>query len=130
MFVRFVLQRRNEDSGVRDGFFSAAYALCEDGATPGYAAAALGEHIAWFRNNLDTPYRFSRSTAKGADRRASKGVSWFKPDALECIARAFDVKAILDEYGYPVDVLKTDRPGYVVYEDALQIVAEPFADTP
>jgi hypothetical protein len=27
-----------------------------------------------------------------------------------------------------VRMLKTDRPGYVVYEDGFQIVAEPFSD--
>jgi hypothetical protein len=37
---------------------------------------------------------------------------------------------ILGEYGVPVDVLRTRRPGYVVYEDAFQVASHPFADTP
>ena len=36
--------------------------------------------------------------------------------------------AILEDYGVFVQVLKINRPGYVVYEDELQIVAEPFSN--
>lgn len=34
--------------------------------------------------------------------------------------------AILEEYGVPTRTLTTERPGYVVYEDDFQVVAEPF----
>jgi hypothetical protein len=36
------------------------------------------------------------------------------------------VVAILQNHGVSVRMLKTDRIGYVVYEDEYQIVAEPF----
>lgn len=36
--------------------------------------------------------------------------------------------ALLGDYGVFVQVLKTSRPGYVVYEDEFQIVAEPFSN--
>jgi hypothetical protein len=35
---------------------------------------------------------------------------------------------ILEQHSVCVRVLKTDRPGYIVYEDEHQVVAEPFAD--
>lgn len=35
---------------------------------------------------------------------------------------------ILEQHNVYVRVLKTDRPGYIVYEDQHQVVAEPFAD--
>ena len=35
--------------------------------------------------------------------------------------------AILQNHGVFVDMLKTDRVGYVVYEDKFQVVTEPFA---
>ncbi|MEN0041828.1 MAG: hypothetical protein AAF764_10945 [Pseudomonadota bacterium] len=38
--------------------------------------------------------------------------------------------AIVFEYGYPTTLIRTARPGFIVYEDEHQIVAEPFADTP
>ena len=37
--------------------------------------------------------------------------------------------AILGEHGIVVETLETERPGYVVYEDDVQVVAEPFSDT-
>jgi len=33
--------------------------------------------------------------------------------------------ALLREHGYHVDVLKTDDPGIVLYEDKWQVVAKP-----
>jgi hypothetical protein len=35
---------------------------------------------------------------------------------------------ILEQHSAYVRVLKTDRPGYIVYQDEHQVVAEPFAD--
>jgi hypothetical protein len=39
------------------------------------------------------------------------------------------MKLLLEENGYPVDVLKSKRLGYILFEDEYQIVAEPFSDT-
>lgn len=33
---------------------------------------------------------------------------------------------ILEQHGIYVKKIKTDKPGYVVYEDDWQLVAEPF----
>jgi hypothetical protein len=37
--------------------------------------------------------------------------------------------ALLEDYGVPVWTLKSSKVGYVVYEDAHQVVAEPDAYT-
>jgi len=36
--------------------------------------------------------------------------------------------ALLDNHGVRVEMIKTTRPGYVIYEDNFQIVAVPFTD--
>ena len=36
---------------------------------------------------------------------------------------------ILVAHGIVVEVLRTERPGYIVYEDAYQVAAEPFKET-
>jgi hypothetical protein len=36
---------------------------------------------------------------------------------------------LLEHHDVPVRMIKTARPGYVVYEDEFQIVAVPFADS-
>lgn len=129
MLVRFVLRRSNHESGSRDGFFSAAYELAETDSIGEAQRILLNEKLSWFEQNLSTPERFNRSKSKGAYRRNAKGVSWFKDSASEHLSVAREVITMLVEHGWFVDELKTDRPGYVVYEDDFQIVAEPFRDT-
>ena len=41
-----------------------------------------------------------------------------------------EYQRLLEAYGQNVVILRTKRPGYVVFEDQYQIVAYPFADTP
>lgn len=36
---------------------------------------------------------------------------------------------LLEHHDVPIRMVKTTRPGYVVYEDEFQIVAVPFADS-
>jgi hypothetical protein len=39
---------------------------------------------------------------------------------------ARELAAILEAHDIRTEMLTTDRPGYVVYEDDYQVVAEPF----
>lgn len=50
-------------------------------------------------------------------------LSWFKPTAREHISNMRALAAILDAHGITVDVLREQRPGYIVYEDEHQVVA-------
>jgi hypothetical protein len=36
--------------------------------------------------------------------------------------------SVAEHCGHAVTVLTEDRPGYVVYEDEWQVIAEPFAE--
>jgi hypothetical protein len=109
MFVRFVIQRNDEDSGRRQGLFQAYDDIYE-----------------WFRKNLRTPRSFTRSTKPHAKKVA---LSWFKDGATEHIRNMRAIAGILDTHGIQVEVLHTERPGYVVYEDTYQVAAEPFSET-
>lgn len=129
MYVRFVILRCNESSGVREGVFKSAYALRREGQLPAHEYTRLNELLVWFGGNLPVPYRFNRTKSKGYSNRNSKGISWLKPTARRHVRRMWELKDILDEHGYFVTVIKTERPGYIVYEDNVQIVAEPFSDT-
>ena len=40
-----------------------------------------------------------------------------------------ELAAMLDQHSLAVRVLTTSKPGYVVYEDEYQVLAEPFSDT-
>ncbi|KMW57619.1 hypothetical protein AIOL_002584 [Candidatus Rhodobacter oscarellae] len=129
-YLRFVYGELIEGVGFRAGFLDAAYCLRNDDLTEQTTYAELDRLVVWYKANLPIPEVFSRTSSKGAYHRNTKGLSWFKASAQEHIARAYEVMAILAEHDIAVDVLKSDRVGYIVYEDEWQVVAEPFADTP
>ena len=128
-FLRFVVSQVRRDSGVSDGIFDTAYALCEAEEVTEVDRQALAELLAWFASQLPTPERFNRSSSKGYYRRAARGISWLRDTAEQHVSRMYDLKRIAETYGHSVDVVREDRIGYVVYEDEFQVVAEPFADT-
>ena len=103
--------------------------MAHDPRSDALTIARVEELRLWFAYNLALPDRFCKSSAKGRYWRETKGLSWFKPDAHDHVGKAFELKALLDESGFGIDVLKECRIGYIVYEDACQIVAEPFSDT-
>lgn len=130
MYLRFATSTKIDGSTAREGFFGAAYELKEQSATDPHALRQLEDLLAWFRQNLSIPPRFNRSKSKGFYRRtATQGISWFKPTAKEHLAKGFELATLLVGNGYPIEVLKSTNPGYVVYEDEYQLVAEPFSDT-
>ena len=129
MYLRFVYGKAVEGLTSREGFFQAAGELVNNPLTDPLVIERVDDVRLWFARNLDLPERFSRSKSKSYYHKDTKGLSWFKPSAREHISKAFELKSILDENGYAIEVIKEDRVGYVVYEDEYQLVAEPFAET-
>jgi hypothetical protein len=126
MFVRFVIHKNDEDSGRRQGLFQAMTDLEESGNLEAHEQERYDEVYEWFRKNLRKPRSFTRSSKPHAKKVA---LSWFKDTAAEHIAKMHEVAFILHSHGIEVQVLRTERPGYVVYEDELQVAAEPFSET-
>ncbi len=130
MYLRFVLTRTHPNSGFRDGVFGAAYELREGDELAGSQRQELESLLRWFDDNLQEPTRFNRTNSKGRYRRATRGLSWFKSSAVKHIQKLRDLISILEDHGFHVTKVKARNPGYIVYEDNHQIVAEPFSDTP
>ena len=126
MFIRFVIAGMDADSGRRQGLFQAADELRASGAmTPG-DEQRLKQVEEWFEANLAVPKRFAISAKP---RRKAQAISWFRDTAMNHIAQMREFKSLLESYGVFVDMLREKRPGYVVYEDAHQVVAYPFSET-
>jgi hypothetical protein len=120
---------RDSESGVETGLFQAAYRLRDsDDLTP-EDRVILHDSLSWFNANLPKPGRFNRTKSKGHDRRNAAGIAWFRDTATECIRRMFVIKKVLEAHGYSISLIRAERVGYIVYEDVLQVVAEPFAET-
>jgi hypothetical protein len=127
-FVRFVVHEKDPDSTVRSGVFQAIIKLLKSGELSGEEAARLRALKDWFDEHLPEPNRFSRK--RNPSPGSNKGVSWFKDSAQEHLSRLHQAVTILQAHGVSVEMLTTNRPGYVLFEDEHQIVAQPFARTP
>ena len=127
VYVRFVFSDVHHFSNFETGVFQAAARLREDPSLPEYEYAVLLELGDWFNLHLEKPARFTNSKPPYY-RKQSRAISWFKDTAAEHIVRAREMVFILENHGIHVRMITTDRPGYVVYEDEFQVVAEPFAD--
>ena len=123
MYIRFVVDEIDEDSGVEMGIFQATFRLWRAGKLAPHEEAWWTEIRTWFNLKLEEPARLSRSRRPGANKCA---ISWFKTSAKNHIRRAREVTALLAEHGIQSRMLRSKRPGYVVYEDRFQITAEPF----
>ena len=126
MFVRFVIPIRHEDSHCMTGVIQAAYRLRERGLLSDGEEKLFDGIRCWFNRHLPVPRRFSRSRRPHAHRNA---VCWFKVQAEECLDRMRELAALLQRKGVATEVLETQRPGYIVYEDDYQVAAVPFRDT-
>src|SRR6185437_2359865 len=117
--IRFVIGRNDEDSNVEQGVFQAAARAIEWATVTGADADELNALFKWFGANLEKPTSFGRDKLR-------LGICWFKTAATEHITRIWQMVRILERHGIYVKKIKTDKPGYLIYEDEWQVVAEPF----
>jgi hypothetical protein len=126
MLLRFVLQSSHPDTAVEEGVFRVAYELRDGALISVWERALLEGLLGWFDVNLEKPQRFNSTKSKGYYRRRAAGISWLKPTANEHVAKMRALITIIENNGYQVSQITTDRPGYIVFEDEHQVVAEPF----
>jgi hypothetical protein len=129
-FLRFVVpSKMHPESQTAYGLLAMAYWLRDTAGVDPATEAELTGCIAWFKVHLPVPDRFNRSKSKGHYRRETRGLSWFRATATDAITIARALAAVVGRCGYPVLELRERRVGYVTYEDAQQVVAEPFRET-
>lgn len=126
MFVRFVVPERDEESHCLTGVFQAAFSLRDCGLLNTDEERRFEAIRLWFNCHLPVPSRFTRRRGRQARRQA---VCWFKAEAGECLGKVQELRVLLERQGIPTRRLRSERPGYVVYEDQLQVAAVPFRDT-
>jgi hypothetical protein len=129
MYLRFVMEKAISTSGAREGIFGAAHDLKRTGRLSPADEEHLTRLLDWFEKNLTIPERFNRTRSKGYYRRATKGIAWFKSSATTHLEKIRELAELLDRHEVKSEVVKSERPGYIVYEDDHQVIAEPFRDT-
>ncbi|MGH9714077.1 MAG: hypothetical protein ACRD5M_12340 [Candidatus Acidiferrales bacterium] len=126
MYIRFVVADIHHNSQKELGIFHAVGNLRRNGKLYTYEEEQHDLIRQWFNEHLEKPTRFTAAKPPYY-RKQSMAISWFKDSAGEHLANTRALVAILENHGVSVEMLKTERVGYVVYEDEFQIVAEPFA---
>lgn len=124
VYIRFVCYQLVESQRQRLGLFQALDEARGCDFAPSWALEQIEEIYGWFKKNLAAPALFSRGGWKGW---GQPGLSWFKPVAVEHIRQMHQLKLALEACGVHVDVLTTRDPGYIIWQDQHQLVAEPGA---
>ena len=126
MYTRFQTSTIDEASTKPTWPFSVIYDLRRSGTMTQYDLDYAASIVKRFVDNLVEPKKFSRKNKKTE---ATRWISRFKETAVEHINQMRELCRILEEYEIPIEVVKTDTPWYIIYEDDYQIVAEPFKQT-
>lgn len=58
----------------------------------------------------------------------SQAICWFKDSAYEHLVKAREMVALLENNDVYIRTVKSEKSGYVLYEDDAQVFAQPFAD--
>jgi hypothetical protein len=124
-FIRFAVVARDETSDQQTGIFTALYRLERAGELSPHESEWFAGIARWFNANLKRPDRLAWSSRPNAPERA---ISWLKLSATEHIARMRELAALLDYKDIAVEEFRTDKPGYIVYEDDHQVAAIPFTN--
>lgn len=127
MYLRFRIHRLDEEARAPIGVFNEAYRLLEERALAEHETEAIEELLAWFKEHLPIPTRFKRASG---DHRPNRAICWLKSSATEHVRQVRALTALLEIQGVLVEVVKTEEPGSIVYEDDYQVAAEPYDRTP
>ena len=123
--IRFVVLEVENRSRVERGLLRGSSRLQRTRIFSAAEEEFLKETFKFFNTHLPNPERVAQANRPGAE---PKAVSWFKPAATRFIARMQDLAAMLEAHGIHTKRLTTSKPGFVVYEDEYQVVAEAFRD--
>lgn len=124
IYLRFIAIEKDERTESNKGLFTIAYSLSRDVTIPDYEQEVIKTLLVWFETNLRRPAKFSRK--KNVGNTATKGLSWIKSSSKEVVRKLYELKSAVEHHHIHCKIIKSERPGYIVYEDEHQVVAEPF----
>jgi hypothetical protein len=126
MFLRFIGTSIDERTGQPIGLMSVAYDLLHSAEVNIADESQLLSHLHWIEKEVPIPSRFARR--RNAYHKETHGISWVRASATELVKHLYAIADIARRNDVPIEVVRSERPGYLVYEDVWQVVAEPFND--
>lgn len=124
MFLRFITPKIDSRSGKETGLFTLVHQELDNGTLYYHEEVEVRQSLRWLETRLPTPTRFKRN--KKEAHRPRKGICWIRHEAEDFVSHMWRIKSILENHDIYVEVLRSDNPGYVVYQDEFQIVALPY----
>jgi len=118
MYLRFQGRVKNSRADSYLGIFQMSFELRDSLELEKHYEVELLRNLAWLKEHLKSPVELR-------DEQNFRAISWFKPTAVEPLKRIRALVAILEEHGYVIDTLKSNDPGFIIYEDGWQVVAKP-----
>lgn len=116
MYLRFQTKSPDPRSGHPTGILVAAHELRDSGKLGRDEEQWLRDSLSYFNMHLKVP-----SCLK--DPKHRRGVSWFRSHS-RMVHRIRDLVAFMENQGIFIDMLHTDDPGIIYYEDGHQVVAK------
>ena len=116
-YIRFVVGTNREEPKYQTGVVTSLRLLKDRGQLPAYEVEHVEEIFSWLNAHLPCPPFDGKDWSPDA-------ISWFKASAQDMISKFRDLIAILEQYDQPVQMLRTERPGMILYEDEFQVVAQ------
>lgn len=123
MYIRFVINQRCEESNQKLGIMHAVRYLRDDDELTEVEFKLANRIMTWYGDNLESPLDYLN---KQKSKKSDVFISWFKDSAKEHINKARELAAILENKDTIVEMITTDKPGKVVYEDQFQIFSRPY----
>ena len=98
------------------GIFTAAGIIEERRSLPDETRDLVRESLVWFNAHLKVPR---------LDETEWRCLFWFDSGAQSFVGRLWELVYLLEDEGVFVSIVRTDRPGMIVYRDEHQIAAVP-----
>lgn len=117
MYIRFVVGNEKESIQKQTGLFWELDELNHEGKLEDYQVQMVKQIFKYFNDNLPVPPYSRRNWSTNT-------FAWFKDSAEEYIGRMWDLVAILEQNDIDVRILKSNKPGMIIYEDEFQVVAQ------
>jgi hypothetical protein len=98
------------------GIFIAVWHLVRDGKVSEEDEATYWKTRAWFESNLPIPTYYENGNPERA-------ITWFKESAMNgAIVKTLSIyQDIAIRYGTAIELISTETPGTIIYEDDYQI---------
>jgi hypothetical protein len=100
--------------GLPVGIFGACHHLRRAGRLSPADDRLFAELDSWFDQALPIPPFY-------ADGNSIRAITWFKESATRLLEAMDPLQALLERYSISYDVIESDDPGRIVYEDEFQV---------